>query len=329
MLESRSGSNFPLFAPALPLRVVLLAGFALRLFQLGTQSLWYDESVSLFIARQSVPELLAHTAGDVHPPLYYLLLHYWLQFAGTSEFAAGFFSAFFGLLLVGLCYQLARRWFGLNAGFITSIVVSLSAFSLWYAQEIRMYTLAAVVATLALLLADALLDPPTPRSRNRTAFLGVAFVTCVAFGLYIHYYIAFLWLFIYVFYALRMLLDRVRSRFGCTDARIAPGVVRDSPRRSAIHYRAILSAPLVRWTLLQLGVVLLFAPWLQTALRQVLDPPVPAWRSPIPWTDALRETLVALAYGQSMPMATTWPAIILALLVLLVGAGRRALGLAA
>ena len=319
MLESRSGSNFPLFAPALPLRVVLLAGFALRLFQLGTQSLWYDESVSLFIARQSVPDLIAHTAGDVHPPLYYLLLHYWLQSAGTSEFAAGFFSVFFGLLLIALSFRLASRWFGLNAGFITAIVVSLSAFSLWYAQEIRMYTLAGVIAILALLLADALLDPPAPRSRIMSAVLGVAFVACVAAGLYIHYYIAFLWLFIYVFYAIRMLLGAVRSRLRRPAATKTPGDAADTPARVPFLYRAILDAPLVRWTLLQLGVVLLFAPWLQTALRQVTDPPVPAWRSPVGWTDALRETLVALAYGQSMPIATTWPAIVLVLLVLVVG----------
>src|SRR6266851_3852750 len=86
MHDNRPGSSHPLFAPALPLRIVVLTAFALRLFQLGTQSLWYDESVSLFIARQPIPELIAHTAGDVHPPLYYLLLHFWLQVAGTTEF---------------------------------------------------------------------------------------------------------------------------------------------------------------------------------------------------------------------------------------------------
>lgn len=319
MLDSRSGSPFPLFARELPLRVVLLAGFALRLFQLGTQSLWYDESVSLFIARQTVPELIVHTAGDVHPPLYYLLLHYWLQVAGTSEFAAGYFSVCFGVVLVALTYRLSQRWFGLNAGFITAIVAALSAFSLWYAQEIRMYTLAAGVATLAMLLADALLDPPVPGNWLRSAVLGVGFVACVAAGLYIHYYIAFLWAFIYSFYALRMLLGVLRSHLRRPGRRSVDETDGTAHLQSSLDYRAIVNAPLLRWTVLQLGVVLLFAPWVQTAVRQVLDPPVPSWRSSVAWTDALQETLVALAYGQSMPIATTWPTLILALLVLLVG----------
>ena len=55
----------------------LLAAFGLRLHQLGAESLWYDETVSVYLARQSIPAMLAHTAGDIHPPGYYLLLHGW------------------------------------------------------------------------------------------------------------------------------------------------------------------------------------------------------------------------------------------------------------
>ena len=54
----------------------ILAAFALRLFHLGATSLWYDETVSVVLARKSIPALLAHTAGDIHPPGYYLLLHF-------------------------------------------------------------------------------------------------------------------------------------------------------------------------------------------------------------------------------------------------------------
>ncbi|MGH2544079.1 MAG: glycosyltransferase family 39 protein, partial [Ardenticatenaceae bacterium] len=49
----------------------LLAAFALRLQQLGAQSLWYDETISAHLAAQSLGALIAHTARDIHPPLYY------------------------------------------------------------------------------------------------------------------------------------------------------------------------------------------------------------------------------------------------------------------
>ena len=62
--------------------LVLLAAFALRVFRLGVASLWYDETVSTFLARQDLVDLTRHTAGDIHPPLYYYLLHFWGQLAG-------------------------------------------------------------------------------------------------------------------------------------------------------------------------------------------------------------------------------------------------------
>ncbi|MCB0226450.1 MAG: hypothetical protein KDI02_22345, partial [Anaerolineae bacterium] len=69
------------------LLLLLTGGFALRLYRLGEQSLWYDETVSAFLAGQSIPALIAHTARDIHPPGYYLLLHGWATLAGNSEFS--------------------------------------------------------------------------------------------------------------------------------------------------------------------------------------------------------------------------------------------------
>src|SRR4051812_28672479 len=57
--------------------ILLLLGFALRLYHLGGESLWYDETVSAYLAGQPLPELIAHTARDIHPPAYYLLLYIW------------------------------------------------------------------------------------------------------------------------------------------------------------------------------------------------------------------------------------------------------------
>ena len=75
------------------------------------------------MAGSALPELIRHTAGDIHPPLYYILLRGWLILMGYPtghadaaghglEFAAGFFSLFFGVLLICLIYALARRLAG-------------------------------------------------------------------------------------------------------------------------------------------------------------------------------------------------------------------------
>jgi hypothetical protein len=45
---------------------LLLAGFAIRLYQQGGESLWYDETVSAYLAAQPVVDLIQHTARDMH-----------------------------------------------------------------------------------------------------------------------------------------------------------------------------------------------------------------------------------------------------------------------
>ena len=48
--------------------LIVMGGFLLRLIRLGEQSLWYDETVSAYLASQSISDLIHHTAGDIHPP---------------------------------------------------------------------------------------------------------------------------------------------------------------------------------------------------------------------------------------------------------------------
>ena len=68
---------------------------------------------------------------------------------------------------------------------------------------------------------------------------------------------------------------------------------------------------LIPWLLAQAGAIILFLPWLPIALRQAFDPPVPPWREAIPLFELLlkvgRESMTALALGQSIDPARWWP----------------------
>ena len=375
---------------------VLWLAFALRVWQLGAQSLWYDEAVSLFIAQKPVAALIAHTAGDIHPPLYYLLLHGWLAWAGPSEFAAAYFSLCFGVLLVAMSFRLARDLFGFNVAFVAALLLALSAFNLWYAQEVRMYTLVAclgVASTYCLLRLVAVKFQIV----SFRFWIGVAaYASCVALGLYTHYYFVFLWLTQYLCVTLWLcalwLRERASSPLSPSEtfaapaptqpvvavattpaqlaaappsdsdtfnsvtgtsfavsrwdvalfrlrryvgrakpfaewlarwmARAKPFVIRVGAfalqwtRRAArlARYPAFL-----RWQLTQILIVVLFAPWLPTAWRQISEPPVPLWRSFVSWPMAVGETLTALSLGQNFPLALGWPLVALIGLVYLLG----------
>ena len=172
----------PQLRERLALGLILLAGAALRLYRLGADSLWYDETVSTFLAGSRLAELLRHTAGDIHPPGYYLLLHAWTRLAGSTGFAAAFLSLFFGVLLVALAYRLAARTFGPAAGLLAAFLVTISPYNLWYSQEVRMYTLGAVLGMGVLGAVLSLLARPVRRDKpwGRLA----VYALCGALGLW-------------------------------------------------------------------------------------------------------------------------------------------------
>jgi mannosyltransferase len=174
--------------------LILLAGFALRLYRLGADSLWYDETVSAYLAAQPVVDLVGHTARDIHPPGYYLLLHFWAAAAGQSEFALAFFSLIFGVLLIALTYRLARLLTTPNTAMWAALLVAVSPYHLWYSQEVRMYTLGAALGIAATYCAlRAITSPDNFRNLwglSHRFWLG--YILCAALGLYTLYYFAFL-----------------------------------------------------------------------------------------------------------------------------------------
>src|SRR5205085_11298521 len=82
------------------LLLLCFAAYILRLFHLDAQSLWYDEGFSAWLSAMPLDQITARTAVDIHPPLYYYLLHFWIGLMGQSEFALRFLSLAPGVLLV-------------------------------------------------------------------------------------------------------------------------------------------------------------------------------------------------------------------------------------
>ena len=287
------------------LGLVLLAAFALRMFRLGVASLWYDETVSTFLARQDLVDLTRHTAGDIHPPLYYYVLHFWGQLAGWSEFSVAFLSLFFGVLLIALVYRVARDWFDAKVALVSALLVAASPFNLWYSQEVRMYTMGAFLGLASTYLFVRMLvkttdarvqtsDTPVPLASRRLTLFSrelVAYSIISALGLYTLYYFAFL----IVFQDLAALVWIVRNR-----------------KSEIVNLKSEIST----WILSQLSIFILYLPWAPIAFRQATDPPVPPWRSFTGLTNVLAESFSALALGQSLDLGMTWPILIFVALLI-------------
>jgi hypothetical protein len=178
-----------LLASRLPLLGLILLAFALRVYRLPAQSVWYDEGVSWYMTRLSLPALTLWTANDIQPPLYYYLLWPWVRLAGAGEYALRFPSVFFGALSVPLLWIFAQRLLGSGAARLAALFMAVAPLQVYYAQEARMYTLLTWLGLLSSYLLWRLLNGRPGRS---AALRGWAYILVSAAALYTHYFAFFL-----------------------------------------------------------------------------------------------------------------------------------------
>ncbi len=152
--------DFDELAPWLVVFITLVGG-ALRVLLLDSKGMWLDETFSVWLANHSVADMLRWGVKiDQHPPLYYLLLHTWIAFRGDAPYHVRLLSVLFGAGAIPIIYLIGKRMSGAMMGLAAAVLLALSPFNIRYAQETRMYTLLTLNAAVAIyalvrLLTDA------------------------------------------------------------------------------------------------------------------------------------------------------------------------------
>jgi len=133
--------------------------FGLRAWHLDFQSLWRDETDALRFSQAPLTGLLGNlTRPGWNGPLYFILLRGWLVLVGEGDFAARYFSLISGVLAVPLTWIVGRRMVGRATGATGAALVALSPYLMWYAQELKMYTLVLALGLLSTYLYGRALD---------------------------------------------------------------------------------------------------------------------------------------------------------------------------
>jgi len=171
------------------LALTLLA-FTLRTVRLDLQPLWWDEGWSLYFATADIPSMIARTAIDIHPPLYYLLLHFWILISGPSVISVRLSSVLVGTLSIPLIFLLGRRLFGKRVGIMAALTMILAPFHIYYSQETRMYGLVTLLILCSVYLFLSLLEREEAASSSPIHWLLYILVTSMA--MYTQYYAIFI-----------------------------------------------------------------------------------------------------------------------------------------
>ncbi|MFB2978677.1 glycosyltransferase family 39 protein [Microseira sp. BLCC-F43] len=168
--------SFPIFKPPtrFSLELLLIAGIAigilLRLLNLGSREFWYDEVLSLLVSSgqavnydgpgpvpvvlreytalftvplnagvQTIANVFKGLVSDVHPPLSFLFLHFWMRLFGSSEIATRGLIALISAGAVASAYGLGRFLLGRGGGLILAALLATNPYYLSHSLNIRMY----------------------------------------------------------------------------------------------------------------------------------------------------------------------------------------------
>lgn len=252
--------NSRLFLPA-----ILLLAALLRMIYIGDHSFWVDELFSLKFASYSLPELFREVASfDNHPPTYYLLLHFWIQLFGDSELSLRTPSAIFSVLSVYFTFKTGELLFDRRVASIAAFLLALSGFSIYYAQEARMYSFLALASVLSVYFLLKYLEQRTSRALFH-------YVWSTTLLVYTHLYGVF------IIFAENIYVLAVVYRLGNR----LPGV------------------SLKKWMTVQGIIFLLSLPWFGLLINRILNIAQEGFWTAVPTVDSLFKTFATFSgtYG--------------------------------
>lgn len=159
---------------------ILILGFFLRIIHLTYQPPWTDEIDVFSFAGQPFDLIVENIGRPGHNgSLYYLIVHMWFSVTGSSLFALRYLSVLFGIITLSAVWGLGRFWFGNRGGHWLCMLMAISPYLVWYAQDGKMYSLVLAISALStLVLLKAL------KEEKWKYLIAFAFLTWI--GWYIH-----------------------------------------------------------------------------------------------------------------------------------------------
>jgi len=222
---------------------LLALAFFLRVFRLGDKNVWWDEGWTVWLAKHDFAWIALRTASDEHPPLHYWLMNVWQNVFGADVFTGRFFSLLFGVLLVAVIYRLGKEMGGARVGLLAALFLALARFNVWWSQDIKNYTLSAFFAWGSVWCVWRIIffESKFRRNFDSKKIIFLFYIFSSALALYSHYLAALILLannvFVFFFLAAKW--------------------------RRGENFVPLL----MRWSIAQIAVVILFAPWLYVYLQ--------------------------------------------------------------
>lgn len=163
---------------------IIIAGIIFIFLPIFHTCLWFDESYSVAIADHTFKDIWLIGGHDVHPILYYWILHTLNLIFGNNILVYRIFSAICMSILGILGYTHIRKDFGEKTGLLFSFFVFFLPVEVVYSGEIRMYSLVMLLVTLTAFYAYRIYKNKDTINKKNWILFAIFSLMCA----YTHYY---------------------------------------------------------------------------------------------------------------------------------------------
>ena len=183
--------------------IILVANLILGVISLNLSPIGLDEPFSIFHAQMDLSDIVSHLKGGNNPPLYEIVLHFWIKIFGISPISVRFPSLVFSICTLFFTFKIAERISGTQDAFFAILLMSFSNYYIYFTHEARAYSLFLLLTVLLIYLVIRISEQKESKNAEFIAFGLVA-----ALLLYTHYF----GLFVFIFQSLVLVLINRKER---------------------------------------------------------------------------------------------------------------------
>lgn len=107
-----------------------------------------DEPFTLFHSQQTLKELFTIFSWENNPPLFFIIIHFWIKMFGIDPVSARFLPMLFSSLAVIFVYKIGKQFINRQVAIFSSLLYTFSNIIIMEAHDARVYSLL-VMLTLA------------------------------------------------------------------------------------------------------------------------------------------------------------------------------------
>lgn len=145
--KAQDGTRFHLDSYQL-LLIIIVFGAGVRFLFLGWKSFWYDELYDVWSSRLALGSMMREALASGHPPLYYLIGHFWFAL-GSGEVWDRMVSWAAGAATIWLVYQVGKDLFSRRTGLWGAALAAVAPMLVAYSDMATSYSFVTFLSALS------------------------------------------------------------------------------------------------------------------------------------------------------------------------------------